>query len=75
MIPVSGSAYTYSYATLGEAIAWIIGWNLSLEYMMSASAVAVGWSEYVVNLLGEWGVHLPSGPHQRAVRQRHGRLC
>jgi APA family basic amino acid/polyamine antiporter len=60
MIPVSGSAYTYSYATLGEAIAWIIGWNLSLEYMMSASAVAVGWSEYVVNMLGEWGVTLPT---------------
>jgi basic amino acid/polyamine antiporter, APA family len=60
MIPVSGSAYTYSYATLGEAIAWIIGWNLSLEYMMSASAVAVGWSEYVVNLLGELGVHFPA---------------
>lgn len=59
MIPVSGSAYTYSYATLGEAIAWIIGWNLSLEYMMSASAVAVGWSEYMVNLLSEWGVNLP----------------
>lgn len=60
MIPVSGSAYTYSYATLGEAIAWIIGWNLSLEYMMSASAVAVGWSEYMVNLLGDWGVHFPA---------------
>jgi APA family basic amino acid/polyamine antiporter len=59
MIPVSGSAYTYSYATLGEAIAWIVGWNLSLEYLMSASAVAVGWSQYVVNLLAEWGVHLP----------------
>ena len=55
MIPVSGSAYTYSYATLGEAIAWIIGWNLSLEYMMSASAVAVGWSEYVVNILERLG--------------------
>lgn len=59
MIPVSGSAYTYSYATLGEAVAWIIGWNLSLEYMMSASAVAVGWSEYVVNVLNEWGLRLP----------------
>jgi basic amino acid/polyamine antiporter, APA family len=59
MIPVSGSAYTYSYATLGEAIAWIIGWNLSLEYLMSASAVAVGWSEYVANILAEWGIHLP----------------
>ena len=50
MIPVSGSAYTYAYATLGEAVAWIIGWNLSLEYLMSASAVAVGWSEYVANI-------------------------
>jgi APA family basic amino acid/polyamine antiporter len=59
MIPVSGSAYTYSYATLGEAVAWFIGWNLSLEYMISASAVAVGWSEYVVNILNEWGIHLP----------------
>lgn len=59
MIPVSGSAYTYTYATLGEALAWIIGWNLSLEYMMSASAVAVGWSEYVVNILKDWGVQLP----------------
>ena len=59
MIPVSGSAYTYSYATLGEAIAWFIGWNLSLEYMLSASAVAGGWSAYVVNLLGKIGIHLP----------------
>lgn len=60
MIPVSGSAYTYAYCTLGESIAWIIGWNLSLEYLMSASAVAVGWSQYVVNLLAEWGIHLPA---------------
>lgn len=59
MIPVSGSAYTYAYCTLGESIAWIIGWNLSLEYMMAAAAVAVGWSEYVVNILNEWGMHLP----------------
>lgn len=59
MIPVSGSAYTYTYATLGEAVAWFIGWNLSLEYMLSASAVAVGWSEYVIKLLGKVGLHLP----------------
>lgn len=59
MIPVSGSAYTYAYATLGESVAWIIGWNLSLEYLMSASAVAVGWSEYVVNILGDWGITFP----------------
>lgn len=60
MIPVSGSAYTYTYVTIGEAIAWIIGWNLSLEYLMSASAVAVGWSEYVVNILHDWGITLPA---------------
>ena len=59
MIPVSGSAYTYTYATLGESVAWIIGWNLSLEYLMSASAVAVGWSEYVINILGDWGITFP----------------
>jgi APA family basic amino acid/polyamine antiporter len=60
MIPVSGSAYTYAYCTLGESVAWIIGWNLSLEYLMSASAVAVGWSQYVVNLLRDWGIHMPA---------------
>jgi len=60
MIPVSGSAYTYAYCTLGESVAWIIGWNLSLEYLMSASAVAVGWSQYVVNILAEWGIHFPA---------------
>src|SRR5262245_27986263 len=60
MIPVSGSAYTYAYCTLGESIAWIIGWNLSLEYLMSASAVAVGWSKYVVNILAGWGIHFPA---------------
>jgi APA family basic amino acid/polyamine antiporter len=58
-LPVSGSAYSYSYATLGEGIAWFIGWNLSLEYVMSASAVAVGWSGYMTNLLAGWGVHFP----------------
>jgi APA family basic amino acid/polyamine antiporter len=60
MIPVSGSAYSYTYATLGEGIAWFVGWNLALEYVMSAAAVAVGWSGYVVNLLAEFGVSLPA---------------
>ena len=60
MIPVSGSAYSYTYATLGEALAWFIGWNLSLEYLMSASAVAVSWSAYVVDLLGKFGLTFPS---------------
>ena len=74
MIPVSGSAYTYAYCTLGESVAWIIGWNLSLEYLMSASAVAVGWSQYVVNLLGGLGHPPARGAHQRAARQGHGQL-
>ena len=59
MIPVSGSAYSYTYATLGEGIAWFVGWNLALEYVMSAAAVAVGWSGYVINLLADAGIHLP----------------
>ena len=57
-LPVPGSAYSYTYATLGEGIAWFIGWNLLLEYAISASAVAVSWSAYVVNLLKPY-VHLP----------------
>lgn len=59
MLPISGSAYTYAYATLGEFLAWIIGWDLILEYLFGASAVAVGWSGYVTSLLKDFGVHLP----------------
>jgi APA family basic amino acid/polyamine antiporter len=59
MIPVSGSAYTYTYATLGELLAWIIGWDLILEYAMGAATVAVGWSGYAASLLGSFGLHLP----------------
>ncbi|HET7626314.1 MAG TPA: amino acid permease, partial [Verrucomicrobiae bacterium] len=59
MIPISGSAYTYSYATLGEFIAWIIGWDLILEYLFAASTVAVGWSGYVVSLLYDLKIHIP----------------
>ena len=58
-LPVPGSAYSYTYATLGEGIAWFIGWNLLLEYAISASAVAVSWSAYVVNLLKEFHINLP----------------
>jgi APA family basic amino acid/polyamine antiporter len=61
MIPVAGSAYTYAYATMGELIAWIIGWDLILEYSLSSSSVAVGWSGYAVILLGELGITVP--PH------------
>ena len=59
-LPVPGSAYSYTYATLGEIAAWFIGWNLLLEYGISASAVAVSWSAYVVNLLTSWGIDLPA---------------
>jgi basic amino acid/polyamine antiporter, APA family len=59
MIPIAGSAYTYTYATLGELVAWIIGWDLILEYAVSNMAVAVGFSAYVDSLLGTFGIHLP----------------
>ena len=59
LIPVTGSAYTYSYATLGELVAWLIGWDLLLEYALIVAAVASGWSGYVLNLLDAFGLHLP----------------
>jgi APA family basic amino acid/polyamine antiporter len=59
MIPVAGSAYTYGYATLGELVAWIIGWDLILEYLFAASTVAVGWSGYVVSFLKDVGINIP----------------
>jgi APA family basic amino acid/polyamine antiporter len=60
MIPISGSAYTYAYATLGEFLAWIIGWDLILEYLFAASTVAVGWSGYVVSFLYDFGITIPA---------------
>jgi basic amino acid/polyamine antiporter, APA family len=60
MIPVAGSAYTYAYATMGELMAWIIGWDLVLEYALSTATVAVGWSGYFLSLLGDAGIHLPA---------------
>jgi APA family basic amino acid/polyamine antiporter len=59
MIPIAGSAYTYSYATLGEFLAWIIGWDLILEYLFAASTVAVGWSGYVVSFLKDLHIFIP----------------
>jgi len=59
MIPVAGSAYTYGYATLGEIFAWIIGWDLILEYAFGAATVASGWSGYVLSLLQDLGIHIP----------------
>jgi APA family basic amino acid/polyamine antiporter len=59
MVPVAGSAYTYSYAVMGELVAWLVGWALILEYALGASAVAVGWSGHMVGLLDNLGMHLP----------------
>ncbi len=60
LLPISGSAYSYAYATLGELVAWIIGWDLILEYALAASAVAVGWSGYVRDILGGAGIQIPN---------------
>jgi len=59
MVPVAGSAYTYSYAVMGELVAWLVGWALILEYALGASAVAVGWSGHIVGFLDAVGVHIP----------------
>jgi APA family basic amino acid/polyamine antiporter len=58
-VPLSGSAYTFSYVALGELIGWFIGWNLTLEYGFSAAAVARGWSSYLVQFLRSVGVTVP----------------
>src|SRR3954462_15214022 len=59
MIPLAGSAYTYAYATLGELFAWIIGWDLTLEYAMGASTVSSGWSNHFIELLNMFGLKMP----------------
>src|SRR5205823_9032767 len=59
MMPVAGSAYTYAYATLGELLAWIIGWDLVLEYAVGASTVAHGWSHYFQDFIGIFGLGVP----------------
>src|SRR5215471_9497621 len=68
MVPVAGSAYTYAYGTLGELFAWIIGWDLTLEYAVSAATVASGWSGYFQSLLVKLGIILPmalvGAPHK-----------
>jgi APA family basic amino acid/polyamine antiporter len=58
-VPIAGSAYTYGYATLGELVAWIIGWDLVLEYALGAATVAVGWSAYVISFLADLGIRFP----------------
>ncbi len=74
MIPIAGSAYTYTYATLGELVAWIIGWDLILEYAVSNMAVAVGFSAYVDSLLSSFGIHLPDALSQPAYSPATGWL-
>jgi APA family basic amino acid/polyamine antiporter len=59
MVPVAGSAYTYAYATLGELFAWIIGWDLILEYAIGAATVANGWSGYFQSVIAKFGLHFP----------------
>lgn len=60
MIPVAGSAYTYAYASLGELLAWIIGWTLVLEYAIGAATVSISWSAYIVSFLHDFGIYLPT---------------
>jgi APA family basic amino acid/polyamine antiporter len=77
MIPIAGSAYTYSYATMGELVAWIIGWDLVLEYAVGAATVAIAWSEYFNRVLGFVGLHIPyqwcHSPLERsAMSPEHG---
>lgn len=72
-VPISGSAYTYTYATLGEFLAWVIGWDLVLEYALGAATVSIGWSGYFTNILNQAGLHIPpewaNGPHWGLVGQ------
>ena len=65
MIPVAGSAYTYAYATLGELFAWIIGWDLVLEYALGAATIAVGWSGNFISILQDIGDSLSGGAERR----------
>ena len=74
MMPVSGSAYSYSYATLGEFVAWFIGWMLVLEYLFAGSTVAVGWSGYLNSLLNTLGVGLPDVLANAPLAYADGRL-
>lgn len=74
MIPISGSAYTYGYATLGEFFAWIIGWDLILEYLFTAPTVAVGWSGHLVPFLKEFGLVVPDALARAPFDYVHGEL-
>ena len=73
-MPVPGSAYTYSYVTLGEVFAWTMGWLLLLEYGVAASTVAAGWTGYVISLLNDFGIHVPASVSQSALQYQSGVL-
>src|SRR5580704_12473307 len=76
MIPIAGSAYTYAYATMGELVAWIIGWDLVLEYALGAATVGIAWSEYLNKLLGLFGIAIPfafcHSPFEADANGAHG---
>ncbi|MGY0036321.1 amino acid permease [Pedobacter sp. NJ-S-72] len=78
MIPVAGSAYTYTYATLGEFMAWIIGWDLVLEYALASATVAVSWSSYATKLLAQLHIKLPpelTGSPFDVIKLADGTIC
>ena len=76
LIPTSGSAYTYTYSVVGETLAWVVGWSLILEYSLACSAVAVGWSGYLVGWLqGDRRRICPSTLARRAARRRASSIC
>jgi APA family basic amino acid/polyamine antiporter len=77
MVPVAGSAYTYAYATLGELVAWIIGWDLLLEYAIGNTAVAISWGNYMIALLEGFGIHFPAwlGTDYRSAAKVPGLLA
>jgi APA family basic amino acid/polyamine antiporter len=74
LIPISGSAYTYAYATLGEFMAWIIGWDLVLEYLFASSTVAVGWGGYMQGFLHEFGIRIPAAFAAAPFALDHGHM-
>lgn len=74
MLPVSGSAYVYAYATFGELLAWFIGWNVVAEYLLAVSSVAVGWSGYGVGLLKSLGIHVPTALSSAPLSFKDGHL-
>ena len=75
MVPISGSAYTYAYATLGELVAWIIGWDLIIEYAVGNVAVAISWGNYFKTLLAGFGIAILTGSRPTIARRRTFRVC